>query len=471
MRTSLWGSCFALCALLAVPLSAYPHGYVSSPESRSLLCKQGGNSNCGAIQYEPQSLEAPSGYPATGPADGRIASAGLTQFAELDEQTATRWTTRPMKSGPQNFTWTFTANHATRNWRYYITRADWNPNVKLSRASFESTPFCQVDGGGKQPPSPLTHSCNVPVRAGYQLVLAVWEIADTTNSFYNLLDLQFDGTPPVYSWSAKGTIYPSVDLAVGDKASTRVFDAAGEHPEVSTRITIGSAADGAKTTWPYLLATRVNAEQSLLRAGQKAADGSINPAYGQNEVFARSDSPYTRVEIQIDKAPPPANDVLVSGLAAEYTIGSDGNLTLGFSVTAVGQLDVNATLFDAAGVARASANASLNNSGQSLSLPLSKPAAGSYQLVVKGTPKSGGTVVQKTYAVNLKAAGSTSYDYVFPTGLGSYKAGTRVLQNKNGKVYECRPSPYSGWCNIWSSSNNAYEPGVGAAWADAWIAR
>ncbi len=467
MRTSLWGFLLALL----VPMSAYPHGYVSSPESRSLLCKQGGNSNCGAIQYEPQSLEAPSGYPSAGPADGKIGSAGLAQFAELDEQTATRWTKRPMKSGLQNFSWTFTANHATRNWRYYITRADWNPNTKLSRASFESSPFCQVDGGGRQPPATATHSCNVPSRSGYQIVLAVWEIADTSNSFYNLLDLQFDGTPPTYSWTAKGTIYPSVDLAVGDKAATRVFDATGERAEFATRITISSSADGAKNSWPYLLARRVNAEQTLLKAGQKAADGSINPAYGQNEVFVRNDSALTRVEIQIDKAPPPANDVLVSGLASEYTLGSDGNITLRFSVTAVGQLDVNATLFDAAGVAKASANAALDNSGQTLNLPLIKPAPGSYQLVVKGAPRSGGAVVQKTYALTLKSAGSTSYDYVFPTGLGNYNAGTRVLQSKNGKVYECRPAPYSGWCNIWSSSNNAYEPGIGAAWADAWMAR
>lgn len=467
MKSSYWGFLLALLA----PLSAHSHGYVSSPEARALLCKQGGNSNCGAVQYEPQSLEASSGYPSAGPADGRIASAGLAQFAELDEQTATRWTKRPMKAGPQNFAWTFTANHASRNWRYYITRADWNPNVKLSRASFESTPFCQVSGGGARPPATVTHSCNVPARSGYQVVLAVWEVADTTNSFYNLLDLQFDGSAPSYSWTAKGTIYPSVDLAVGDRASTRVFDAAGERPEFATRITIAKAADGARTTWPYLLATRVNAEQTLLKAGQKAADGSINPAYGQNEVFVRNDSSLARVEIQIDKAPPQANDVLVGGLVGEYQIGSDGNLTLAFSVTAVGQLDVNATLFDAAGVAKAGANASLDNSGQNLSLPLNRPAPGAYQLVVKGTPKSGGAVIQKTYGLILKSAGGSTYEYVFPAGLGSYKPGTRVLQNKNGKIYECRPAPYGGWCNIWSSSANAYEPGVGAAWADAWIAR
>lgn len=49
-----------------------------------------------------------------------------------------------------------------------------------------------------------------------------------------------------------------------------------------------------------------------------------------------------------------------------------------------------------------------------------------------------------------------------------YKAGTRVLQQKDGKVYACKPYPYSGWCTVWSATSSQYEPGVGAYWKDAW---
>lgn len=455
----------------ALPVLATAHGYISAPESRSLLCSKGGNSNCGPVQYEPQSLEGSSGYPAGGPADGRIASAGLTQFGALDEQTSTRWTKRAIKAGAQTFAWTFTANHATRNWRYYITRADWNPNLRLSRASFEAQPFCTVDGGGKQPPKNVSHSCTVPARSGYQVILGVWEVADTTNSFYNMVDVTFDGTPPLTTWNPKGTIYPSVDLAAGDKVATRVFDAQGERAEFQTRITIANSTDGQRNTWPYLLAGRINAEQSQLKAGQKAADGSISPAYGQNEVFVRSDSSLARVEIQIDKAPPPNVDLLVNGVAAEYTAPASGPLNLSFSVTAVGELDVSATLFDAAGNSKAQASVSLNNSGQTLNLALNPATAGAYSLVVKGSPRAGGNVLQKTYAITVKPAGGSTYDHVFPNNLASYKGGTKVLQPKNGKVYECKPFPYEGWCRQWSSNSTAYEPGVGAYWSDAWIAR
>ncbi len=44
----------------------YPHGYVKSPESRSYLCRKEVNTNCGQIQYEPQSLEGPKGFPQQG---------------------------------------------------------------------------------------------------------------------------------------------------------------------------------------------------------------------------------------------------------------------------------------------------------------------------------------------------------------------------------------------------------------------
>ncbi|OXE28186.1 N-acetylglucosamine-binding protein GbpA, partial [Vibrio parahaemolyticus] len=77
------------------------------------------NTNCGAIQYEPQSVEGPDGFPETGPRDGKIASAETALAAALDEQTADRWVKRPIKSGTQTFEWTFTANHVTRDWKYY----------------------------------------------------------------------------------------------------------------------------------------------------------------------------------------------------------------------------------------------------------------------------------------------------------------------------------------------------------------
>jgi hypothetical protein len=57
---------------------------------------------------------------------------------------------------------------------------------------------------------------------------------------------------------------------------------------------------------------------------------------------------------------------------------------------------------------------------------------------------------------------------VFPQGLSTYKAGTLVLQPKDGKTYKCNPFPYSGYCIQWNSGATAFEPGVGANWQSAW---
>jgi chitin-binding protein len=451
--------------------SAFAHGYVSSPPARGLLCKQGGNSGCGAVQWEPQSLEGFSGFPAQGPADGRIASAGLTQFAELDEQTSSRWAKTPIAAGLANFSWTFSANHVARQWRYYITRPDWNPNQTLSRASFELTPFCTADGGMQRPPMTVTHSCTVPSRTGYQVILAVWEVGDTAMSFYDVMDVMFkDGaTTPPLSWTRKGILYPSTDLTGGDAVRTRVFDAQGERPELETRLDVVNDTEGKAANWAYLLASRINAEQALVRAGQIAANGSINPVYGQNLIYAQNGSGISSVEIQIEKkvAPIP-NELSISDLQSSYPM-SGGVAQVSFTAAAQGDLDISGSLFDAAGVAKGYVTAQLNNETRALSLSVAQAVAGTYSLVIKAVAKGGGELIQKTYSVSLTAApAAVGHDYVFPDGLKSYTAGTRVLQPRDGRVYECKPWPYSGYCVQWSQGANQFEPGVGSHWQDAW---
>ena len=456
------------CALLT-SACAWSHGYIIKPESRNLLCKTGGNSACGAIQWEPQSLEASSGFPSGGPADGVIAGAALPQFGELNEQTSSRWNKRPMTAGANQFAWQFTANHASRNWRYYITKAGWNPNQKLSRASFELTPFCTASGNGVQPPMQVTHSCNVPQRSGYQVILGVWEVADTPNSFYNMVDVMFGDDTTAPEWTQRGAIYPSVDLTVGDNVATRVFDASGERSELQTSVRIGSASEGLRNNWAYQLASRINAEQPLLHAGQMGADGKIMPVYGQNNVYAKTSSALTRVEVQITKDTLPPADFSVSGLQSSYVI-KGGQLAIDFSVSANAAIDISAYVYDGAGVAKGFASAPLDTNSAGLSISLDRPAAGPHQLVLKGVPANGGAAVQKTFSLSLTVEGGAAYDVVFPASLSSYKAGTRVLQNKDGRVYTCKPYPYSGWCSVWSSSSTQYEPGVGAHWQDAWNA-
>jgi chitin-binding protein len=76
---------------------------------------------------------------------------------------------------------------------------------------------------------------------------------------------------------------------------------------------------------------------------------------------------------------------------------------------------------------------------------------------------------QEAKSLNLTGdAAEHDFDFVFPEGVKQYKAGTKVLQPKNDKVYECKPFPFSGWCSQYAPTANGFEPGVGSNWADAW---
>lgn len=471
MIAKLWFK-YAFTALTLFTSGAVlAHGYASDPPGRSILCKLGSNGQCGAIQWEPQSLEGPSGFPQGGPPDGRIASAGHAHFGELDIQTSDRWTKRDVQAGPFSFTWTFTANHVTRNWRYYLTRPDWNPNQPLSRASFDLQPFCVADGGMVQPPQQVTHRCTLPARQGYQVILGLWEIGDTTNSFYNMIDVRFSdgGDPAPQGWVQGGIIHPSTDLAVGDKAKTRVFDAYGERTELQTVLAISSAQQGLKESWPHALASKINAEQTLIRAGQRGADGQFHPVYGQNIVYLKAGGFLTRVEIELERpAPPVGNAIGVSGLAAEYLLDG-GRVMLDFTVAVQGDLHVTSTLYDHIGVAKGQVVGDVKDDNRRFALTASDLKAGHHQLVVKALPKAGGTAVQKTVDLMFKEPPRTGkYDYVFPQGLKSYKPGTRVLQPKSGMIYQCKPFPFSGYCVQWSQYATHYEPAVGSHWHMAW---
>ncbi|WP_017625483.1 lytic polysaccharide monooxygenase auxiliary activity family 9 protein [Nocardiopsis chromatogenes] len=150
-------------ALALLPTSAaYAHGYVSSPASRQAQCAEG-TVECGPIKWEPQSVEGPKGLTSC--------SGGNEAFAELDDDSK-GWSVEPVGTS-LDFTWTFTARHATSNWEYYVG----------------GDRVGTVDGNGQQPPSTVTHNVDLSGYSGQQKVLAVWNIADTPNAFYACVDV------------------------------------------------------------------------------------------------------------------------------------------------------------------------------------------------------------------------------------------------------------------------------------------
>ncbi|MFF3122423.1 lytic polysaccharide monooxygenase [Streptomyces sp. NPDC057908] len=173
--------------------SASSHGYTDNPISRQKLCANGTVTGCGNIQWEPQSVEGPKGFPAAGPVDGKICSGGHSEFAQLDDPRGGNWPATNVTAGQGfGFRWQFTARHATTDFRYYITKNGWDPTKPLTRADLEPQPFMTVPYGGKQPPATLTQQGTIPTqKTGKHIILSVWTIADTANAFYACSDVQF----------------------------------------------------------------------------------------------------------------------------------------------------------------------------------------------------------------------------------------------------------------------------------------
>lgn len=141
---------------------ASAHGYVNSPASRQAQCASH-TVSCGAIQYEPQSVEGPKGL--------RSCNGGVDRFAELNDNS------KPWQAASVgktvSFNWTFTARHRTASYQYYVG------NTKLAEFS----------GNNQPPPATVSHSVNLGNRTGRITVLAIWNISDTANAFYSCIDL------------------------------------------------------------------------------------------------------------------------------------------------------------------------------------------------------------------------------------------------------------------------------------------
>ncbi|GAA4679391.1 lytic polysaccharide monooxygenase auxiliary activity family 9 protein [Streptomyces buecherae] len=155
----------AIAPILAVSLpsgSASAHGYINSPPSRQAQCAAG-SLPCGPIKYEPQSVEGPKGL--------KSCSGGNAAFAELDDDSKP-WKVTPV-SRTTSFNWRLTARHATSTWQYYVG----------------GSKIAEFNDGGARPGETVTHQVNFGGLSGKQKVLAVWNVADTSNAFYACVDV------------------------------------------------------------------------------------------------------------------------------------------------------------------------------------------------------------------------------------------------------------------------------------------
>ncbi|TYB45578.1 lytic polysaccharide monooxygenase auxiliary activity family 9 protein [Actinomadura chibensis] len=151
--------------VVAGPASA--HGYVSSPPSRQALCAAGAVADCGAIRFEPQSVEGRKGL--------RRCDGGVGRFSVLADESR-GWSAKNVGT-TATFTWVLTARHRTTTWEYFVG----------------GTRVAVIDDGNRQPAAVVTHKVDLSRFPGRRTVLAVWNIGDTPNAFYSCIDLNVGG--------------------------------------------------------------------------------------------------------------------------------------------------------------------------------------------------------------------------------------------------------------------------------------
>jgi len=324
--------CFFMIIFFALTYvtDASAHGYVESLQSRAYMCKTGLNQKCGSVQYEPQSLEAKSGSFLSGSLNDRMGSAGISTYSDLDEQLQNRWTKNPISSGTQNFKWVFTANHKTNYFKFYITKENWNPNAPLTISTFDPIALsCTPEWNAPQQPTKSGEyfSCQIPSRTGYQVIMAVWEVNDTVNSFYNLIDVDFGGntipdqdTHPIQL----GSISANSNLNIGDQVSLITIKKDGSTTE-KLLLTINSNDEGQGNTWSYNAAMAINANYNgQLKSGIKNTDNLISPNYGLNNIYAIENSIYNSTDIKITSTGPVYSELaIINNLKPEYTISNN----------------------------------------------------------------------------------------------------------------------------------------------------
>lgn len=158
---------FLVSAPSALLPQAQAHGWITSPPSRADNCASGAVSfDCGGLQYEPQSVEAPK---------GSTQCSGGSGFTVVDDDSLP-WP-RTTIGGDTTFRWQITARHSTSTWEYFV----------------DGQLFKTVDDGGAQPGATVEHTLS-GLPAGDHTILARWNIADTVNAFYQCVDVTVSGS-------------------------------------------------------------------------------------------------------------------------------------------------------------------------------------------------------------------------------------------------------------------------------------
>ncbi|HSC69092.1 MAG TPA: lytic polysaccharide monooxygenase [Cellvibrio sp.] len=208
---------------------ASAHGYISSPKSRVIQCKENGIESpthpaCIAAKaagngglYTPQEV-AVGGVRDNHEyfiPDGRLCSANRANLFGMDLARAD-WPATAVTAGPLQFTWTNTAAHKTMYFRYYITKQGYNHSQPLRWSDLEL-----IHDSGKADQEQFSyHRVNMPARTGRHIVYSIWQRdweRDSAEGFYQCVDVDYGNGSSIGS-SSRSSLRSSSATAVTSSA-------------------------------------------------------------------------------------------------------------------------------------------------------------------------------------------------------------------------------------------------------------
>jgi predicted carbohydrate-binding protein with CBM5 and CBM33 domain len=193
---ALLTTCLVVFGFLGDGVNA--HGWVKSPPSRQQSCYSGAVSKnyCGGAEYEPQGVEGLKGAPFDREVGRSICNGGSGRFNELNipgNNTWPRQLTSPNKD--LELTWRFANSPDAQDYHYYITKANFDESYEreLTKDDFERSPIASFPGGptGYEDVIHTIPAASLRERQGYSIMLAVQNVDDNPDAFYNCIDIEF----------------------------------------------------------------------------------------------------------------------------------------------------------------------------------------------------------------------------------------------------------------------------------------
>jgi len=314
------------CGLALAPTPGRAHGSLEVPISRVYNCFKEGpeapkSDACAAVVaaggtqplydwMEVNQFEANGRHRAIVP-DGTLCAGGREKYVGLDLRRRDWPTTTiaPDANGRFKFVYYAMTPHATKYFRFYVTRDDWKPTKPLAWSDL------QLFGTVRAPEardSRYTMNLKLPAEAtGRRLIYVVWQRSDSAEAFYSCSDvkiLKASASPApaaaVAAWSEAGRAIARNDLKPGSTVSFRVFGADGS--DVERHVLAVTARTGDATAWPYALARKVNEASEIFKIGVldegRGGAATIVPveSAAANRVYLSGDHAGFTYQIDID---------------------------------------------------------------------------------------------------------------------------------------------------------------------------